>query len=116
MEMMEMVPGYIKGASNNGGHSEYIYYCATDEEVREFRSKFSDSEMTAHAESSKAAHEKTHEAQSEILSDVKAVSNAVRSSSQHSCCGGEVKQELDHLKELVEKLVRLQTNNPPSQQ
>ncbi|KAF9343988.1 hypothetical protein BGX34_006153, partial [Mortierella sp. NVP85] len=132
---MEML--YNKDAGNNDGYSEYIYYCATDEEVREFESRF-----MSHAESSKEAHEVIHKTQSRILEDVKAVGEAVRSSSQqviegfkahagdpdgkmkeptetrahvkHPCCG-QVEQELTQLKELVNNLVlHLQANNPAS--
>jgi hypothetical protein len=134
-----MLTVYNEGASSNDGYSEYIYYCATDEEVREFRSKFSDSEMTAHAVSSKAAHEVTHKTQDKILDGVKAVGEAVRDSSQaienlkvdnpdgyiefkgelaamkeqiKNSCGEEVKQELLELKALVNSLVlHLQANS-----
>ncbi|KAK3824658.1 MAG: hypothetical protein J3Q66DRAFT_325676 [Benniella sp.] len=140
---LEMLTVYNEGASSNDGYSEYIYYCATDEEVKEFRSKFSDSEMTAHAESSKAAHEVTHKTQNKIIEDVKAVGDAVRDNSQvienlkvdtpdayselkeelaamreliENSRSGKVEQELAQLKELVNSLVlHLQANNLASQ-
>ncbi|KAK3824660.1 MAG: hypothetical protein J3Q66DRAFT_94401 [Benniella sp.] len=117
---LEMLSTYFERASSNDGYSEFIYYCATDEEVREFLSRFSDSGMTAHAESSKVAHEKTHETQSQLLTDVKAVSEVVNS--HHSCCGARVERDLKleqdvaNLTELVNRLLALQTGNLPPQQ
>ncbi|KAF9345308.1 hypothetical protein BGX34_004860, partial [Mortierella sp. NVP85] len=116
---LEMLTVYNEGANSNDGYSEYIHYCATDEEVREFLSRFSDSGMTAHAESSKVAHEKTHETQDQLLTDVKAVSEVVNS--HHSCCGARVErdlkmeQDLANLTELVNRLLALTTtvNNEP---
>ncbi|KAF9343083.1 hypothetical protein BGX34_007247, partial [Mortierella sp. NVP85] len=89
---LEMITAHFERASSNDGYSEFIYYCATDEEVREFRSRFSDSGMTAHAESSKASHEETHKTQTKILQDVKAVSEAVHA--HHACCGGKTERDL----------------------
>lgn len=106
---MEMLTVYGERASGNDGYSEYIYYCATEDEVKAFRSKF-----TSHADSSKAAHDETHEKQRQILENVRAVSDAV--TSQHSCCtGGKVEQELAQLKEMVNNLLQLQASNLQAQ-
>ncbi|KAK3824655.1 MAG: hypothetical protein J3Q66DRAFT_94295 [Benniella sp.] len=113
---LEMIMSYKEKASDSDNYSEYIYYVKSDEDVKQFQARCATSDVSTLAQSVKLAHDEAHEFQCQILHDVKAVSNAVCSSSQHSCCGGEVKQELDHLKELVEKLVRLQTNNSSSQQ
>jgi len=64
-----MIPSYSKGDTNNDG-SEYIYYCANEEQVKKFESK---SEISNFAESSEAAHKRTHEVQTLIINSINAV-------------------------------------------
>ncbi|KAK3824674.1 MAG: hypothetical protein J3Q66DRAFT_435916 [Benniella sp.] len=67
---MEMIPSYSEGATNNDSNCEYIYYCAGDEEVKKFESK---SEISSFAETSEAAHKRTHEVQTLIINGINAV-------------------------------------------
>lgn len=61
---------YSERVSNNDSYSEYIYYCASADEVKRFQSS-STSEISGFAESLKVEHEKTHDAQRAIMEGIK---------------------------------------------
>ncbi|KAF9350677.1 hypothetical protein BGX34_001036 [Mortierella sp. NVP85] len=125
---MEMVTRYNEGVSNNDGYSEYIYYCATDDEVKRFQSS-STSEISSFAESLKKEHERTHEAQRTIMEGIKTmqnISNVAKDELKGVIDQGQsLKQELETLKgredprhnELKNELKELRDlmKSPPSQ-
>jgi len=83
---------YSAGGSNNDSNFEYIYYCATEEQVKKFESK---SEISCFAESSHAAHKQTQDVQHTIIKSIGAVQLGVGQSKD------DLKKEIDDLKELV---------------
>ncbi|KAK3824536.1 MAG: hypothetical protein J3Q66DRAFT_435804 [Benniella sp.] len=109
---MEMVTMYSEGVSNNDSYSEYIYYCASADEVKRFQSS-STSEISIFAESLKAEHERTHDAHHTIMKGIATMQETsnVTKDELEKLKGGEnpkydeLKQELKELKDLVQKLV-----------
>jgi len=55
-------------------HSEYIYYCASDEDIRKFQSR---SEISSLAESSQEGHKKTHADQHRIINSISQVKGEI---------------------------------------
>lgn len=99
---MEMVAKYIEGVNS---HSGYIYYRASDEEVKKFQSKL---DILNIAESSQAAHEVTHEAQRMIIKSISEVkdTNIGTKVELKKYVEEAVTKELGELRELVQLLVR----------
>jgi len=93
---------YNEGVSSNDSSSEYIYYCATDDEVKKFESS-STSEISSFAESIKAEHEKTHTAQRTIMNSMSTMqenSNVAKDDLKKVLGqGNALKQDLVKLKE-----------------
>ncbi|KAK3824675.1 MAG: hypothetical protein J3Q66DRAFT_419306 [Benniella sp.] len=85
---MEMISMYTERATNNDSNSEFIYYCANDEEVEKFMAR---SEISYLAESTQANKE-TQSTQRVILKDIHDQGNAL-------------KNEFESLKKQVDKLV-----------
>ncbi|KAF9350678.1 hypothetical protein BGX34_001037 [Mortierella sp. NVP85] len=83
---------YSEEASNNDSYSEYIYYCATDDEVKKFESS-STSEISSFAESFKAEHQKTYELQNTMMSRISTIQENSKRANK------DLKQELVKLKE-----------------
>ncbi|KAF9344932.1 hypothetical protein BGX34_005201, partial [Mortierella sp. NVP85] len=82
----------------SGSQPEYIYYCASDEDIRKFERR---SGISYLAESTQAADNETHSAQRMII---RSLSEMQRN---HEQANGAFKNDLEALKELVEKLVAL---------
>jgi hypothetical protein len=74
----------------------YIYYCASDDEVKRFQSG---SEISIFAYSSRAAHKKTHEDQHMIMQNISEVRNNVEQGNE------ETKRELEDMKSIVKELM-----------
>ncbi|KAK3824534.1 MAG: hypothetical protein J3Q66DRAFT_92656 [Benniella sp.] len=126
---LEMLTIYFEGVSNSDSYSEYIYYCASDEDIKKFLLR-STSEVSSLAEASKEAHQKTHNSQNSIANKVIEQGNVLRqelaglkegtaensrghdelkleltglkeSAVENSRSHGEMKQELTELREIV---------------
>ncbi|KAK3824532.1 MAG: hypothetical protein J3Q66DRAFT_325313 [Benniella sp.] len=72
---MEMVTMYSERAGYSDSHSEYVYYCASDEEVKKFQSRSEMLSLTA--DPSKAGHSETLLAQRMILKSISEVKSDV---------------------------------------
>ncbi|KAK3824533.1 MAG: hypothetical protein J3Q66DRAFT_383963 [Benniella sp.] len=99
---MEMVTMYNEGVSSSDSSSEYIYYCATDDEVKKFESS-STSEISSFAESLKAEHEITHKAQRIIMNSISTMQESSNVANEDLKMvlgqGNALKQDLVQLKE-----------------
>lgn len=116
-EVISKVTKFMGGESNIDSYSEYIYYCASEEDAKNFEAE---SEISKFADSSKAAHRQTHEAQHTIINRINAVQLDVghvngdlkkemaelREKVMHAHCHDELKKELEGLRELVKLLVK----------
>ncbi|KAF9347930.1 hypothetical protein BGX34_002796 [Mortierella sp. NVP85] len=72
---MEMISMYTERTTNNDSNSEYIYYCANDEEVKKFVAR---SEASYLAESTqKAILDSLHEQSNDFKSDFKSLKSQV---------------------------------------
>lgn len=67
---LEMIKTYNEGMSGGEGDSQYIYYRASDEEVKRFQSRV---ELSGAIQSSKSAHNETHLAQRMIIKGISEV-------------------------------------------
>ncbi|KAF9352088.1 hypothetical protein BGX34_000179 [Mortierella sp. NVP85] len=72
---MEMVTMYSERAGYSDSHSEYVYYCASDEEVKKFQSRSEMLSLTA--DPSKAGHSETISTQRMILKSISDVKSDV---------------------------------------
>ncbi|KAF9344391.1 hypothetical protein BGX34_005737 [Mortierella sp. NVP85] len=91
---LELITSYNERMSGGESYSQYIYYCASEEEVKKFQSS---ADISGVVQSSKAAHNETHLAQRMIIKGISEVKSEVKDTNIH------VKEEL---KKLVEETMQ----------